>query len=67
MFMQLMQQNQDLQNLVVKEIIPKIGNTNCHNTTNNTTNKFNMNFFLNETCKDAIPLVEFINNLKLTW
>ena len=70
MFMQLMQQNQDLQNLVVKEIIPKIGNnnnnTNCNNTTNNITNKFNMNIFLNETCKDAIPLVEFINNLKLS-
>ena len=25
-----------------------------------------MNIFLNETCKDAIPLVEFISNLKLT-
>ena len=22
--------------------------------------------FLNETCKDAIPFIEFINNLKLT-
>jgi len=73
MFMQLIQQNQDLQNLLVKqdeshkkqisEIIPKIGNTNCNNTTNN---KFNMNIFLNEQCKDAIPLMEFVNNLKLT-
>ncbi len=57
---------QQQQSEFMKEIIPKIGNTtntNCNNTTNN---KFNMNFFLNETCKDAIPLVEFINNLKLT-
>ena len=49
----------------IMEIIPKIGNTtnntNCHNT-----NKFNMNIFLNEQCKDAIPLLDFINNLKLT-
>ena len=59
-------QNNEFQNKIIDEVIPKIGNTNCHNTTNNTTNKFNMNFFLNETCKDAIPLVEFINNLKLT-
>ncbi len=64
----------DLQNLVVKELIPKIGNTNtmtnCNNTNtmNNTTNnnKFNMNIYLNEKCKDAISLVDFIDNLKIT-
>ena len=66
----------DLQNLVVtqqqqiNEIIPKIGNTNtnCNNTMNNTTNnnKFNMNIYLNEKCKDAISLVDFIDNLKIT-
>ena len=50
----------------IMEIIPKIGNTTNNTNCHNTTNKFNMNFFLNETCKDAIPLVEFINNLKLT-
>ena len=58
-------QHNDLAKKIIDDVIPKIGNTtntNCHNTTN----KFNMNFFLNETCKDAIPLVEFINNLKLT-
>ena len=63
----MQQQQNDFQNKLVEEIIPKIGNTtnntNCHNTTNN---KFNMNIFLNETCKDAMPLVEFINNLKLS-
>jgi hypothetical protein len=61
------EQQNNFQNKIVEEIIPKIGNNN-NNTTNcnNTTNKFNMNIFLNETCKDAIPLVEFISNLKLT-
>ena len=63
----VIEEQKEMRNLI-KEIIPKIGNTtntntNCHNTTNN---KFNMNIFLNETCKDAIPLVEFISNLKLT-
>ena len=63
----LVKQSNDLQELVVKEIIPKIGNTNCNNTTNNTTNnKFNLSIYLNEKCKDAIPLVEFIENLKIT-
>lgn len=45
-------------------MIPKIGNntTNSHNTTNNT---FNLQFFLNETCKDALNITDFINSLKL--
>ena len=70
----------DFQNLVVtqmtsqqqimNEIIPKIGNTNCNNTMNNTTNnnnnKFNMNIYLNEKCKDAMTLSDFIDNLQIS-
>ena len=67
----------DLTNIVVTqqqqmiEIIPKIGNTmtnsNNNNTMNNTTNnKFNMNIYLNEKCKDAMTLTDFIDNLKIT-
>lgn len=33
------------------------------NTTTN--NKFNMNFFLNEQCKDAINIMDFINSLQM--
>ena len=45
----------------------KIGNTNmnCHNTTNSN-NKFNLNVFLNETCKDAISMDDFINSIEVT-
>jgi hypothetical protein len=41
----------------------KIGNT-----TNNTNcnNKFNLNVFLNETCKDAITMDDFINSFEVT-
>ena len=42
----------------------KLGNTNCNNTTNN--NKFNLNVFLNETCKDAISMDDFINSFEVT-
>jgi len=56
---------QQQQTEIMKEIIPKIGNTTNNTNCHNTTNKFNMNIFLNETCKDAIPLVEFINNIQL--
>lgn len=35
--------------------------TNCNN--NNTNNQFNLNVFLNETCKDAMNMSEFIETL----
>jgi hypothetical protein len=40
----------------------KIGNT-VNNTTNN---KFNLNVFLNETCKDAITMDDFIKSFQVT-
>jgi hypothetical protein len=33
--------------------------------TNNTHNQFNLNFFLNETCKNAINITEFIENIDI--
>ena len=44
-----------------------INNTNSHNNnTNNSHNKaFNLNFFLNETCKDAMNIMDFIDSIKL--
>jgi hypothetical protein len=61
------QQQMTTQQQQIIEIIPKIGNTNCNNTMNNTTNnKFNMNIYLNEKCKDAMTLTDFIDNLKIT-
>jgi hypothetical protein len=41
-----------------------VHHTNSHNTTNN--NQFNLNFFLNETCKDAMNITDFVNSLQLT-
>jgi hypothetical protein len=44
-----------------------INNTNSHNNnTNNSHNKaFNLNFFLNETCKDAMNIMDFVDSIKL--
>ena len=41
---------------------------NSHNTNNTmiNKNKFNLNIFLNEECKDAINMTDFINNITLT-
>jgi hypothetical protein len=38
-------------------------NSNCNNTTNN--NSFNLNFFLNETCKDALNMSDFIKSIQV--
>ena len=40
-----------------------ISNANNNNTTNNT--KFNLNFFLNEHCKNAINLVDFAKSIQI--
>ena len=47
----------------VQALIPKVGN---NNNTNSNNQSFNINFFLNETCKDAMNMKDFIENIKLT-
>ena len=53
------------------ELIIKLADREpINNISNNTTNnnqKFNLNFFLNETCKDAMNIHEFIENIKITF
>jgi hypothetical protein len=66
----LMQKNDDLVELIreqtrhmreqqqqMNELVPKIGNT--------TNNQFNLNIFLNEKCKNALNLTDFVESLKL--
>jgi len=42
-------------------------NTNNVNSYNTTNNQFNLNFFLNEQCKDAININEFINSINISF
>jgi len=61
-------QNQELTNKIVE--ICKVSNNNTlinnnSNNTNNTNNTFNLNMFLNETCKDAMNIMDFVDSLKL--
>ena len=69
MFKEMFTQNKDVINKMM-EIIPLIGpshsnntNTNSHNTTNN---QFNIQMFLNEHCKNAMNLTDFIDTLPIT-
>jgi len=47
----------------LKREVPVIINSNTNNTTNA---QFNINVFLNEQCKDAINLSDFINSIKIS-
>jgi hypothetical protein len=40
-------------------------NTTNSNNTNSHNNSFNLNFFLNETCKNAMNITDFVNSLQL--
>ena len=73
----LIDQNKELQKTLIdqnKKIIELAEKTNSHNTTNNNTtnnnncgNKtFNLQVFLNETCKDAINMSDFVNQLQVS-
>jgi hypothetical protein len=55
---QLIQQNSDL----VKN---GTHNTTISNNTNSHNKTFNMQFFLNETCKDAMNIMDFVNSIKI--
>jgi hypothetical protein len=55
-------QNNELQSKVLeicKNGTHNITNTNSHN------KSFNLNFFLNETCKDAMNIMDFVDSVKL--
>ena len=41
------------------------GDHNTINNSNNTNNTFNMNMFLNEKCKDAMNMTDFVNSIQL--
>jgi hypothetical protein len=75
LFMMLIKQNTELikEHSDLKEIILEIVKNGTHNTTNNAitnnTNShnkaFNLNFFLNETCKNAMNITDFVDSIKL--
>ena len=61
----LTEQQQEIQDLHKQLIHTVKHNGNTINQTINNNQKFNLNFFLNEQCKDAINMSEFIENMQL--
>ena len=58
-------ENQKLQSQLI-EAVKDNGNTYNNNTINNN-QKFNLNFFLNTTCKDAMNMSDFIENMEINF
>jgi hypothetical protein len=71
---EILKQNQEFKDLILEQNkiimeLAKNSNTITNNNSNNTNcnNKtFNLQVFLNEKCKDALNISEFVNSLKLT-
>jgi len=60
----LIKENQEFKNLILEAI--KNGSMNNSNNTTNSHNKsFNLQFFLNETCKNAMNITDFVDSLQL--
>jgi hypothetical protein len=64
----LIQENSEFKNLIL-ELVKKDNmniTNNANNNTNNSHNKtFNLQFFLNEECKDALNISEFVSSIKV--
>ena len=67
--MTILKQNKEVikQNSDLKHMMMEVIKTGTHNTTHtNSHNKiFNLQFFLNETCKDAMNITDFVNSIQL--
>jgi len=71
----LLQENKEFKNIILEqnskimiqnEKILEFASKPSQTTINNNKQQFNLNFFLNETCKDAMNIDDFINTLVIT-
>ena len=78
LIIKLLNDNKDMREIIIKqqdhmmkqqnqisEMLPKLGNNNFI-TNNNNNNKFNIQVFLNERCKDAINMSDFIKSIQVS-
>jgi len=68
----LITQNQEFkdlileQNKIIMELAKNAGNNTINSNINSNNKTFNLQVFLNEKCKDALNITDFVNSLKLT-
>jgi hypothetical protein len=68
----ILEQNNTINNMVkntmpVNPLTINPSTNNSHNTTNSHNKAFNINVFLNETCKEAINISDFVNSIKVSF
>jgi len=72
--MELIKNNKELQQIILEQhttlnnlVKNGVSNTTSLNNSNNNNNNktFNLQFFLNETCKDAMNIMDFVDSIKL--
>jgi len=64
----LIKENSEIKNLILEvcKNVQPINNNINNSTMNNSHNKtFNLQFFLNETCKDAMNIMDFVDSIKI--
>jgi hypothetical protein len=73
LILNIIQQNQEFkdllleQNKIMMEMSKNINTTNINNSMINSNNKtFNLQVFLNETCKDAMNIMDFVDSIKIS-
>ena len=68
MFLEMVKENRELHK-TIHDMIPKIGNNNTINNTttnnSNSNNQFNIQLFLNEDCKNALNITDFVRSLEV--
>ena len=71
LIMMLVKENSEFKNMMMEQqtLMMEVIKNGTHNTMINTTNShnkaFNLNFFLNETCKNAMNITEFVDSINL--
>ena len=65
LIIKIIKQNQDLQKQIIEVYKNGTNNTITNNNTNSHNKTFNLQFFLNETCKDAMNIMDFVDSIKL--
>lgn len=62
---ELVAQNQELKQIIAEKSSDITNNNYSVNNNGTINNKFNLNFFLNEECKNAFNITDYINNIQL--
>jgi hypothetical protein len=65
MMTMMIQQNAEFQSKIMEHCVNNAGTSNSQTTTTPTNTPFNMNRFLNEQCKDAMNMTDFVNSIPL--